>query len=139
MKTVSGSVISSKSISLSKAASILNSFMSFDNGASHDLSAYLKRTSASVNGLVQFHGDLKCGKAKKTKLEMIDNEGRGIKEEGRKSERKKKNRRTDFSEVEERENEGHTDRKKKKKKVVEEMGELDDTEEMHRKSKKRKH
>lgn len=164
MKTVSGSVLSSKSISLSKAASILNNFISYENGASHVLSAYLKRTSASVNGLVQFHVDLNCGKSerkrKKTRFEMIDNgnltdtyknyeeeqsirseEDGGIIEKVRESEIKKKSKkskRSEFSEVDERESEGHKERKKRKK-VEDEVGELNDVEESHSRSKKRKH
>ncbi|OVA09949.1 hypothetical protein BVC80_1751g110 [Macleaya cordata] len=164
MKTISGSVISSKPVSLSKAASILSSFISFENGASHALSAYLRRTSASLDGLVEFHDDLlKCGKSerkrKKTRLETIDNgiltdaeknyslreeQSTGYTEEGRGSDRKKKKkkRRSDFQdqlpEVEERESEEHRERKKRKKMEVE-VGELDDAEERNSRVKKRKH
>ncbi|KGN47333.1 uncharacterized protein DDB_G0283697 [Cucumis sativus] len=59
MKTVNGSVVSSKPISISKAASTLSSFLSADNGASKALCAYLRRASDSFNELKQLHKELK--------------------------------------------------------------------------------
>ncbi|PIA38775.1 hypothetical protein AQUCO_02700167v1 [Aquilegia coerulea] len=59
MKTVSGSVISSNPISLSKAASFLSEFVSVkENGASQAASAFLRRTSTAFNELIQFHEQL---------------------------------------------------------------------------------
>ncbi|GAB4824329.1 hypothetical protein Ancab_007217 [Ancistrocladus abbreviatus] len=59
MRTVSGTIVSSKPVSLSKAAKILSEFASFDNGASPAFAAYLKRSSASFNELVHLHKELK--------------------------------------------------------------------------------
>lgn len=59
MKTVSGRVISSKPVSLSKAARSLAKFVSSDNGASPAFAAYLKRASASFDELVQLRKELK--------------------------------------------------------------------------------
>lgn len=59
MKTISGKVVSSKPVSLYKAARILSKFASSDNGASPAFAAYLKRASASFNELVQLHKELK--------------------------------------------------------------------------------
>ncbi|XP_010260126.1 PREDICTED: uncharacterized protein LOC104599327 [Nelumbo nucifera] len=77
MKTVSGSLVSSKPISLSKAASVLSSFVSAETGASQAVSAYLRRASDAFNELVQFHRELKAGrserKRKKERLEIADN------------------------------------------------------------------
>ncbi|KAF8397595.1 hypothetical protein HHK36_016515 [Tetracentron sinense] len=78
MKTISGRLVSSKPISLSKAASVLSTFVSAETGASQAVSAYLKRASASFNELVQFHRELKTGRSKrkhqKTRVEAVDNE-----------------------------------------------------------------
>ncbi|XP_038902882.1 probable xyloglucan galactosyltransferase GT11 [Benincasa hispida] len=63
MKTVTGSVVSSKPISISKAASTLSSFLSVDNGASQALCAYLRRASASFNELKQLHKELKSSRS----------------------------------------------------------------------------
>lgn len=54
MKTVSGTIISSKPINLSKAANILSNFVTSDNGASQSVSTYLRRTCAAFNELVYF-------------------------------------------------------------------------------------
>ncbi|KAL7247605.1 hypothetical protein ACSBR2_002510 [Camellia fascicularis] len=59
MKTVSGEVISTKPISLSKSAKVLSNFVSADTGGSQAVSSYLTRASASFNALVQFHKELK--------------------------------------------------------------------------------
>ncbi|XP_058105969.1 uncharacterized protein LOC131249311 [Magnolia sinica] len=62
MKPVTGRVVSSKTISLSKAARVLAGFVSTDTGSSSSsqaVSAYLKRASFSFNDLLQFHSDLK--------------------------------------------------------------------------------
>ncbi|KAE9586234.1 hypothetical protein Lal_00000766 [Lupinus albus] len=59
MKTISGNCVSSKQISLSKAAKILSKFVSADNGASQVTSAYLHRASTAFNELKQLHKELK--------------------------------------------------------------------------------
>lgn len=63
MKTVSGTVISSKPISLSKATSILSTFVSTENGASQAIGAYLRRTLASFKELKQLHKELKTDRS----------------------------------------------------------------------------
>lgn len=59
MKTVSGEILSSHPISLSKAAKILSKFSQVDNGATPSFAAYLRRASTSFNELVQVHKELK--------------------------------------------------------------------------------
>ena len=61
MKTVTGTVLSSKPISLSKATSILSTFVATENGASHATAGYLRRTLASFKELKQLHKELKSG------------------------------------------------------------------------------
>ncbi|KAH9618843.1 hypothetical protein KSS87_010145 [Heliosperma pusillum] len=57
MKTVSGKVVSTEPISLSRAAKLISVFTASDNEASPAFSAYLKRTSAAFNELVYLHKD----------------------------------------------------------------------------------
>ncbi|CAL0332719.1 unnamed protein product [Lupinus luteus] len=59
MKTISGNCVSSKQISLSKAAKILSKFVSVDNGASQVTNAYLHRASTAFNELKQLHKEIK--------------------------------------------------------------------------------
>ncbi|KAH7560947.1 hypothetical protein JRO89_XS10G0144400 [Xanthoceras sorbifolium] len=59
MKTVSVRVLSTKTISLSKAASILSKFVSAKTGASQAVCAYLQRASSSFSELSQLHKELK--------------------------------------------------------------------------------
>ncbi|KAI3722737.1 hypothetical protein L2E82_33799 [Cichorium intybus] len=54
MKTVSGKIVSTKPVNLSKAANILSNFVTSDNGASQSVSAYLRRASVAFNELVYF-------------------------------------------------------------------------------------
>ncbi|KAB2614878.1 oleosin GRP-17-like [Pyrus ussuriensis x Pyrus communis] len=65
MKTVSGIVLSSKPISLSKATSTLSSFVSSDTGASQEFSVYLRRTLASFKELKQLHKELKSPRSER--------------------------------------------------------------------------
>ncbi|KAE9588503.1 hypothetical protein Lalb_Chr22g0356011 [Lupinus albus] len=58
MRTVSGNCVSSKQISLSKAAKILSKFVSADNGASQVTSAYLHRADAAFHELKHLHKEL---------------------------------------------------------------------------------
>ncbi|KAJ7961443.1 Protein BPS1, chloroplastic [Quillaja saponaria] len=78
MKTISGKSISSKSISLSKAAKILSKFVSAENGASQAISAYLERASTSFNELNQLHKELRAPhsecKHKRHRSETTNNE-----------------------------------------------------------------
>ncbi|KAK9061957.1 hypothetical protein SSX86_019141 [Deinandra increscens subsp. villosa] len=54
MKTVTGKIVSTKPVNLSKAAKILSNFVNSDNGASQPVAAYLRRASAAFNELVYF-------------------------------------------------------------------------------------
>ncbi|ANM70729.1 hypothetical protein AT5G60030 [Arabidopsis thaliana] len=64
MKTVTGRVVSAEPISLSKAAKLLSGFASSDNGASQDVSAYLRRASAAFTELKSFHREIKSKETK---------------------------------------------------------------------------
>ncbi|XP_020257922.1 40S ribosomal protein S6-like [Asparagus officinalis] len=59
MKAVTGTVTSSKPISLSKASAALSRFAVGDNGARREISAYLKRVSNAYQDLVQVHQELR--------------------------------------------------------------------------------
>ncbi|KAI3897813.1 hypothetical protein MKX03_013719 [Papaver bracteatum] len=137
MKTVSGFVLSSEPVSLSKASSILKNFVSSENGASHALRVYVKRTYASLNGLAQYHSNLESGKSerklkKKPKVEVIEN---GLTDTAR-----------NYQEEEEVKSVGNTEeglvktegKKKKRKKVEEEMKDGEERD-ISRSNKKRKH
>ncbi|XP_056161690.1 uncharacterized protein LOC130135891 [Syzygium oleosum] len=63
MKTLAGRVISSKPISLPKAAKILSKFVTVENGASHAISAYLQRASTAFDELAHLHKELKAPKS----------------------------------------------------------------------------
>ncbi|KAJ0020187.1 hypothetical protein Pint_32270 [Pistacia integerrima] len=65
MKTVTGRVLSTTPISLSKAASILSKFVNADTNASPALCAYLRRASVSFNELSQLHKELKSSRKHK--------------------------------------------------------------------------
>ena len=74
MKTVSGEIISTKAISLSKAAKVLSNFVAAETGASDAVSAYLRRASASFDELVQFHKYMKYSKSDR-KMKGANSEG----------------------------------------------------------------
>ncbi|XP_028783491.1 DNA ligase 1-like [Neltuma alba] len=80
MKTISGKPISAKPISLSKAAKILSKFISAENGASHVVSAYLRRASSSFSELNQLHKELKSPhsdrKHKRSRSKTRDDKGK---------------------------------------------------------------
>ncbi|KAJ0084097.1 hypothetical protein Patl1_30812 [Pistacia atlantica] len=65
MKTVTGRVLSTTPISLSKATSILSKFVNADTNASPALCAYLRRASVSFNELSQLHKELKSSRKHK--------------------------------------------------------------------------
>lgn len=75
MKTITGQVLSTTPISLSKAASILSKFVNADTNASPALCAYLRRASVSFNELSQLHKELKSSRKHKTsKSEIVAEE-----------------------------------------------------------------
>ncbi|XXG74793.1 hypothetical protein AAC387_Pa07g3420 [Persea americana] len=83
MKPVSGTITSSKTISLSKAARALSKFISIENGASQAVSAYLRRASAAFNELVQFHESLKSEKQhKKSRSQTAERINGNLTDEG---------------------------------------------------------
>ncbi|CAL1403266.1 unnamed protein product [Linum trigynum] len=53
MKSVTGEIVSSTPVSLSKAASILSQFVSADTGASQAVNAYLRRANSAFDELVR--------------------------------------------------------------------------------------
>ncbi|CAL0323691.1 unnamed protein product [Lupinus luteus] len=75
MKTVSGNSVSSKQISLSKAAKILSKFVSADNGASQVTSAYLHRASDAFNELKHLHKELNSPQSRKKHKKIHDDSG----------------------------------------------------------------
>lgn len=81
MKTVTGKIVSSTPISVSKAAKIIANFAATDNGASQAVSAYLRRASASFNELKQLHREiqkpLKSGRKHKRSKSETTVEGAG--------------------------------------------------------------
>ncbi|KAM0021230.1 hypothetical protein Hdeb2414_s0024g00648571 [Helianthus debilis subsp. tardiflorus] len=62
MKTVSGRFVSTKPVTLSKAAYDLSNFLSSDNGASQPVAAYLRRAFAAFDELVYFKKHIKSKK-----------------------------------------------------------------------------
>lgn len=52
---ITGRVVSTKPISLSRAAKLVSRFSAVENGASPAVSIYLQRTSDAFNRLVQYH------------------------------------------------------------------------------------
>ncbi|XP_024011920.1 nucleolar protein 58 [Eutrema salsugineum] len=67
MKTVTGRVVSAEPISLSKAATILSRFVTSENGASQDVSAYLRRAAAAFTESKSFHKEISSSSLKETK------------------------------------------------------------------------
>ncbi|XP_051138543.1 uncharacterized protein LOC127256531 [Andrographis paniculata] len=55
MRKISGEVLSSKPVSLSRAAKLISRFAAVDNGSTPAIFLYLERTSEAFNHLVQFH------------------------------------------------------------------------------------
>ncbi|KAF3325828.1 protein FAM133-like protein [Carex littledalei] len=74
MSAVTGSIVSSKSISLSRAARTLRKFVESDTAAKPDIAAYLRRTSAAFNDLIEFHNEIKHRKYKNAGIEEMEEE-----------------------------------------------------------------
>ncbi|WOK95042.1 hypothetical protein Cni_G03748 [Canna indica] len=136
MRAVTGSVVSSKPISLSKASAILSRFAADHNAARPEVAAYIHRASADFIELVRFHREIRAAR-KLSELEKLSAANRD--EEERRGDKKSRKRRRDESEDgekttprfvdreetnlmegygEEMENDG--ERKKKRKKAIEE-------------------
>ncbi|XP_076949902.1 uncharacterized protein LOC143622724 [Bidens hawaiensis] len=82
MKTVSGKIVSTKPVSLSKAANVLANFVTSDNGVSQPVAAYLRRASAAFDELVYFkkHHKLKKKSSKEEDLTKSDISHRSLEE-----------------------------------------------------------
>ncbi|KAL0326764.1 UNVERIFIED_CONTAM: hypothetical protein Sangu_1754400 [Sesamum angustifolium] len=61
MRKISGQVLSTKPVSLARAAKLVSRFAGVDNGSSAAVSLYLQRTAEAFNHLVQFHNKRKTG------------------------------------------------------------------------------
>ncbi|KAL2233210.1 protein pxr1 [Sesamum indicum] len=61
MRKISGQVLSTKPVSLARAAKLVSRFAGVDNGSSSAVSLYLQRTAEAFNHLVQFHSKRKTG------------------------------------------------------------------------------
>ncbi|KAG8389320.1 hypothetical protein BUALT_Bualt02G0217100 [Buddleja alternifolia] len=55
MRKMSGKLVSSKRISLSRSAILKSHFASVENGSSPTVSMYLQRTAGAFNHLADFH------------------------------------------------------------------------------------
>ncbi|CAH2069372.1 unnamed protein product [Thlaspi arvense] len=64
MKTVTGRVVSEEPISLTTAANILSGFVASKNGASQDVSAYLRRAAAAFTELKSMHREINSSSLK---------------------------------------------------------------------------
>ncbi|MFS8031662.1 hypothetical protein Hanom_Chr17g01548481 [Helianthus anomalus] len=62
MKTVSGRIVSTKPVTLSKLAYVWSNFVCSDNGVSQPVAAYLHRASAAFDELVYFKKHIKSKK-----------------------------------------------------------------------------
>ena len=89
MKTVTGRVNSAKPISLSKAATLLSGFVSSENGASQDVSAYLRRASGAFIELKSIHREIKSKETKLSSKKRKSHREMGS-EERKKSKKKRK-------------------------------------------------
>jgi hypothetical protein len=90
MKTVTGRVNSAKPISLSKAATLLSGFVSSENGASQDVSAYLRRASGAFIELKSIHREIKSKETKLSSKKKRKSHREMGSEERKKSKKKRK-------------------------------------------------
>ncbi|KAG8368455.1 hypothetical protein BUALT_Bualt15G0047200 [Buddleja alternifolia] len=68
MRKMSGQVVSTRRVSLSRAAILMSRFAAVDNGSSPTVSIYLQRAAEAFTHLADFHDSLK----KSRKLEGDD-------------------------------------------------------------------
>ncbi|EHA8587110.1 hypothetical protein COCNU_scaffold001446G000010 [Cocos nucifera] len=96
MRAVRGSVVSSRPLSLSKAAATLARFAAAETGARPEIAAYLRRASTAFNELVQFHREIKAvwrgtkRDAPRKEEEEDGSGGDGLKEEKKRRRKKEK-------------------------------------------------
>jgi hypothetical protein len=79
MSAVTGSIVSSKGISLSRAARALRKFVETNTAAKPDTAAYLRRTVAAFNDLLEFHDKIERGEDDNEGNEEIEVEIKGKK------------------------------------------------------------
>ena len=154
MKTISGKVTSSNPISLSKATSVLTTFVAAETGASQAMAIYLRRTVEAFNELTQLHRELKGSKSgRKHKRAKEDHENHRLPEptnerdiatesakgshEKKKKKKKKKKERVEKSSLEFVEERREGKKKKRKNAEVEEGG-VEHSEEQRSKKKRKK-
>ena len=89
MKPISGSVLSSKAVTLKKAATILSRFVASDTGAQQDVLGFLKRTSEAATELVQFYNYLLFSE-RDSGAEILETEEKTTEKEEEKKKKKKK-------------------------------------------------
>ncbi|KAK4763480.1 hypothetical protein SAY87_012918 [Trapa incisa] len=85
MKTVSGEIITTRPVSLSKASKVLSRFVTVDNGASHPIGIYLRKASEAFHELVEFHKGIRSSSL----AESVDNPAREIETEDASSDQRK--------------------------------------------------
>ncbi|XP_015582489.2 nucleolar protein 58 [Ricinus communis] len=116
MKTVTGKIVSSNPVSISKAASILSMFVAAETGASQAVAAYLRRATTAFDELVRLHSKPNRKKHKNQKPDASASVELPIKE----VEKTVKDEGEMINEVKEEKSEG--ERKKKKKERSGEIG-----------------
>ncbi|KAL3840518.1 hypothetical protein ACJIZ3_025109 [Penstemon smallii] len=119
MMKISGEVVSTKPVSLSRASKLISRFAAVDNGSSPTVSIYLQRTAEAFNNLVQFHENRRF-KETSNNLETIPNQRNTDEEIVEKSRSKKKKLNVDEAEV----LNGEEKKKKKRRKKNNEGFEL---------------
>lgn len=148
MKTISGRVTSSNPISLSKATSVLTTFVAAETGASQAVNAYLRRTVEAFNELNQLHRELKGSKSSRKhkrakencenhRLHEVANEHEVETESAKESHKKKKHKEREERSSLEFEEERREKKKKRKKAEVDEGG-VEHPEEQQSKKKRKK-
>ncbi|URD93585.1 hypothetical protein MUK42_01389 [Musa troglodytarum] len=91
MRAVTGTVVSSKRISLSKASAVLSRFAANQNAARPEVAAYVRRTSAAFDELVRFHHEIRAARKGSDIEKPIAKEGE-VKEELKKNKSRKRSR-----------------------------------------------
>ncbi|XP_074563192.1 uncharacterized protein LOC141819834 [Curcuma longa] len=91
MKAVTGTVVSSKRISLSKAAAVLSRFAANENAARPEVAAFVHRASAAFDELVHFHREIRAARRRP--------EERNEEDEWKKKKKRKRSRDEDEAEA----------------------------------------
>ncbi|CAL9047708.1 uncharacterized protein LOC135622608 [Musa acuminata AAA Group] len=91
MRAVTGTVISSKRISLSKASAVVSRFAANQNAARPEVAAYVRRTSVAFDELVRFHREIRAARKGSDIEKPIAKEGEA-EEELKKNKSRKRSR-----------------------------------------------